>query len=75
MLKPGTAYLVCIYDHTGKLIKRRIALNWSDAIDFVDGYAKKLGATAINTNSNCSGVITNNSANFGTYNIANIAVV
>ena len=75
MPKPTTAYLVCIYGPNGGLRKRRIALNWSDAIDFVEYEAHKLGATVTEDDNGCSGKIARTSTYFGSYDIANIGVI
>ncbi len=73
MSNPKTAYLVCIYDHTGKLVKRRIALNWPNAINFIDNYAEMRNAIVYEDSNDCSGKIVGNYTH--TYDIANIAVV
>lgn len=70
-----TAYLICIYNSTGGLLKRRIALTRSDAICFVDAHAEKLGATVTEDSNDYSGHIHSDTKHFGTYTIANIAVV
>lgn len=73
MPKHATAFLVCIYDHTGKLIKRRIALNECDGVDFVYTHAEKLGATVVEDSHGCSGKIVGDVTH--TYDLTNIAVV
>ena len=73
MPNPTTALLVCIYDHTGKLIRRRIALTESNAVDYIYAYAEKLGATIIEGCSGYSGKIVTKTIH--TYDITNIAVV
>ena len=73
MSNPKTAYLVCIYDHTGKLVKRRIALSWTNVINFIDNYADMHNAIVYEGNNDCSGSIVGNITH--TYDIANIAVV
>lgn len=73
MPNPSFAYLVCIYDHTGKLIKRRIALSWTNAINFIDNYAEMHNAIINEGDNDCSGSIVGNITH--TYDITNIAVV
>lgn len=73
MPKPTTAFLVCIYDQTSKLIKRRIALNECDGVDFVYTYAENLGATVVEDSHGCSGKIVGDVTH--TYDLTNIAVV
>lgn len=73
MPNPTTALLVCIYDHTGKLIRRRVALTESNAVDYIYAYAERLGATVIEGCSDYSGSIVGHHAH--TYDITNIAVV
>ncbi len=73
MPKPTTAYLICIFAYDGELLKRRIALNWIDADDFIRAYAEKLGATIVEDSHGCSGKIVGKVVY--TYDIINIAVV
>jgi hypothetical protein len=73
MHNPTTALLICIYVPTGKLIRRRVALTESNAVDYIYAYAERLGATVIEDCSGYSGKIV--SKTIYTYDITNIAVV
>lgn len=77
MPNPTTAYLVCIQTDNGILLRRRIALTWSDAIAYVYAFAEETRTTVVENNDNFSGKIIDEEPCCPdyTYTIANIAVV
>ena len=70
----NSAILIELFDNEGTLIKRRIALNSYNAMDWIEQFAKKHNADVTEILSD-RGFIDNHIDKFWDYNLTDVAIV